>query len=252
MEIELFGRRYSLSIASDKGPRSENQDRAGWIHFGKEVSEGSIDIKPTDNPETFIAVLCDGMGGLENGSKISARVCNDFLSSMANSRFDTLDDFIDIACSKLNDIEKTVREDFPNSGTTFAAAAAVDDQWCIMHLGDSRIYHGQNGWTRTLDHSPVESMLSKGLIDEDEAIEHPLRNIVSKYLGGEYAGDLEIDRIGPGEKIVLCSDGAFEYMSGDAFTTLITDTDDASVVVQTALGRGSRDNTTVIYLHTLT
>lgn len=247
MKITLFGNKYAITIASDKGPRDDNQDYAGWIHFGKGILEGSVETEQTkDGPETFIAVVCDGMGGLENGSKISARVCNEFLSGMAKCHFEDLDDLIDIARSLLKRIEDDVRNDIPNSGTTIAAIAAVDNQWCIMHLGDSRVYHGQDNWTRTLDHSPVESLLSKGLIDEKEALEHPMKNIVSKYIGGGYANEIEIERIEPRERIVLCSDGAFGYMPNEDFVNLLTKTCDASEIVKTTLDRGSKDNATVL------
>ena len=253
MEILLFGKKYNLTVVSDKGPRSDNQDSAAWIHFGGGYSEGNLDVIPIkDNPETFIAIVCDGMGGLENGSKISARVCEEFIIRMASSHYENLESFIDIISSLLVTIEDAARKNLPNSGTTIAAVISVDDQWCIMHLGDSRVYHGLDRWMRTLDHSPVESLLSKGLIDEEEALEHPMRNVVSKYMGGGYAKDLEIERIEPNEKVVLCSDGAFGYMPHLDFIKLISETTDASTIVSKALEKGSKDNTTVLYLSPVT
>lgn len=249
MEISLFGKKYKLTVVSDKGPRSENQDFAAWIHFGEGYFDSNLDMIPIkNNPETFIAIVCDGMGGLKNGSKMSTRVCKEFITGMASNHFENLENFIDTAGSLLVTIEDAVRKDLPNSGTTIASVIAVDDLWCIMHLGDSRIYHGYDGWARTLDHSPVELLLSKGLIDEEEAFDHPMRNIVSKYMGGGYAKEVEIERIEPNEKIVLCSDGAFGYMPHTDFIKLISETTNASTIVHKALEEGSKDNTTVLYL----
>lgn len=246
MELILFGRKYVLTMSSNKGPRSDNQDYVGWAHYGNERAEGSIGVHSTDNPETFVAIVCDGMGGLENGSRISNAVCNELVQNVAKEHYADIDEYLVKLKSILIRVEDSIRVNLPNSGTTIVAAVAVDDKWCIMHLGDSRAYHKKYEWKRTLDHSPVESLLSNGLIDEDEALFHPMRNIVSKYIGGGYAGEIEIEPIEPGEEIVLCSDGAFGYMMPNEFINLITCDKNAEDIVQKALSNGGKDNTTVL------
>lgn len=248
MELELFGKKYVLTVDSNKGPRSDNQDSVSWTHYGNGMTEGSMEIQSHHRPETFVAVVCDGMGGLENGSKISNVVCNRFIRDMAKEHYGTLDEFIDKVPLVLNAIEDTVRNELPNSGTTMVATVAVDDKWCLMHLGDSRAYHKRFEWKRTLDHSPVESLLSNGLIDDEEALYHPMRNIVSKYIGGGYAKEIEIELIEPDEEIILCSDGAFGYMAHNEFIGLITRNKNAVNIVQAAISNGGKDNTTVLCL----
>lgn len=233
---------------SEKGPRSDNQDCVGWAHYGNDKTEGSMELQSTDNPETFVAVVCDGMGGLENGSKISHAVCAGLIQNMAKEHYDDLGGYIEKLRPVLASVEESVRKDLPNGGTTVVATVAVKDEWCIMHLGDSRAYHGKDTWKRTLDHSPVESLLSNGIIDDDEALSHPMRNVISKYIGGGYAAEIEIEMIEPGEEIVLCSDGAFGYMAQNEFIDLITHCKNAEDIARTALLKGGKDNTTVLYL----
>lgn len=248
MELVLFGRKYTLTMCSNKGPRNDNQDCVGWAHYGNGIAEGSIVVPSKDCPETFVAIVCDGMGGLENGSKISYAVCTGLVQEMAKEPYADLDEYVSKLPSILGTIEESVRNNLPNGGTTLVATVAVNDKWCLMHLGDSRAYHKRFEWKRTLDHSPVESLLSNGLIDEDEALSHPMRNIISKYICGGYAKETEIELIEPEEEIVLCSDGAFGYMAQNEFIDLITRNKNAEEIVQNALSKGGKDNATVLYL----
>lgn len=251
MKLKLFGRNYILTVKSDKGPRSENQDSFAWIHCYNDKTEGSTEVHPADsNPETFIAIVCDGMGGLKNGSEVSSAVCKELIRNTVKEHYSDLNEFINKTRPILKIIEETIRKELPNGGTTIAAIAAVNDEWCTMHIGDSRVYHGKNEWKRTYDHSPVESLFLKGFIDEDEALSHPMRNVISKYIGGGYAEDLEIGMIESDEEIILCSDGAFGYMPHNEFINLISHSKDADEIVRTALAKGSRDNVTVLCLIT--
>ncbi len=55
------------------------------------------------------------------------------------------------------------------------------------HIGDSRIYLLRRGKVlkRTRDHSHVEFLLREGVITQDQALSHPMRNFVECCLGGE-------------------------------------------------------------------
>ena len=76
--------------------------------------------------------------------------------------------------------------------------------------------------------------------------DHPMKNIISAYIGGGYASELVLDELGRFEIAVVCSDGAFSYMGIDEFKDLMTSSDDAEQIASKALELGSKDNISVI------
>ena len=101
--------------------------------------------------------------------------------------------------------------------TTCVACLVQQDQAWWIHLGDSRLYLLRNGTlvTRTRDHTPVEELLQSGAISADELRSHPLRNSVSRCLGGVRplpeisfgAAELRAD-----DTLLLCSDGLWNAL----------------------------------------
>jgi serine/threonine protein phosphatase PrpC len=85
------------------------------------------------------------------------------------------------------------------------------------HLGDSRLYLLRNGLlvARTRDHTPVEELLQSGAINENELRDHPLRNSVSRCLGGLRAlPDISFDQaeLRADDTLLLCSDGLWSAL----------------------------------------
>ena len=70
---------------------------------------------------------------------------------------------------------------------TGAVCVLQDDTAWFAHVGDSRIYHLRAGKvvSRTRDHSHVELLLQEGLINANQAMNHPMRNFVESCLGGD-------------------------------------------------------------------
>jgi len=102
------------------------------------------------------------------------------------------------------------------------------DQAWWAHLGDSRLYLIREGavLTRTRDHTPVEELLQNGQIDEDALRAHPMRNSVSRCMGGTPAlpkisfGQAELQ---PGDTLLLCSDGLWSALPEDRLCDLPED-----------------------------
>ena len=81
------------------------------------------------------------------------------------------------------------------------------------HVGDSRVYHLRGGGlvARSRDHSHVELLLREGLINADQAQNHPMRNFVECCLGGDpILPDMTLSRrrpIEPDDLLLVCTDG---------------------------------------------
>src|SRR5205807_3481474 len=81
------------------------------------------------------------------------------------------------------------------------------------HIGDSRLYHVRDGkvMARSRDHSHVELLLREGLISDEQAHNHPMRNYVECCLGGDpILPDMSLTRRRPPEPddgLLACTDG---------------------------------------------
>jgi protein phosphatase len=149
------------------------------------------------------------------------------------------------------------RSEYEGMATTVVAVLVQDGVANLAHVGDSRIYLWSGGRLEQLtsDHSWVNEQIQNGVISAEQARNHPLRNVVTRALGGrsELLVDVQARRVRPGEVLLLCSDG---------LTTMIPDSDIAGIIagaggdlaraaealVDTANERGGEDNITVILL----
>ena len=101
--------------------------------------------------------------------------------------------------------------------TTCVACVVQGNQAYWAHLGDSRLYLLRNGTlvTRTRDHTPVEELLQSGAISENELRGHPLRNSVSRCLGGlRPLPDISFGQaeLRADDTLLLCSDGLWNAL----------------------------------------
>jgi serine/threonine protein phosphatase PrpC len=96
-------------------------------------------------------------------------------------------------------------------GTTVVACLAEADTISVAHVGDSRAYMiRDNALSRiTNDHSWVFEQVQAGMLSEAEAEKHPLRNVITRALGGALQVTPDASEIAtkPGDVFLLCSDG---------------------------------------------
>ncbi|HYB53408.1 MAG TPA: protein phosphatase 2C domain-containing protein, partial [Thermoanaerobaculia bacterium] len=71
-------------------------------------------------------------------------------------------------------------------GTTVVAGLLNEKILSLAHVGDSRAYMFREGALKRLtdDHSWVHEQVAAGILTEDEAKSHPLKNVVTRALGG--------------------------------------------------------------------
>jgi protein phosphatase len=219
-------------------------------------------------------VVADGMGGHAAGevaSKIAVEAISEFVAATGDGEEITwpfgLDDSISYDGNRLKTairhangrVLETVREraEYEGMATTVAAVLADENEVSLAHVGDSRIYL----WSRgelvqlTSDHSWVNEQIQSGIISPEQARHHPLRNVVTRALGGrsELVVDVQSRRMKRGELLLLCSDG-LTTMVPDAEIARILGLSDGDIaraardLVDEANTRGGEDNITVILL----
>ena len=148
-------------------------------------------------------------------------------------------------------------EEHRGMGTTLVALLHIDDLAIIGNVGDSRAYLLRDGRLHRLtsDHSWVNEQVKMGLLSDDAAQRHPMRNIVTRALGSrvDVTVDLVEENMQPGDTFMLCSDGLNTMLSHEEIESTLkrcaADPEGACrALVEAANAQGGEDNTTVIVL----
>jgi protein phosphatase len=219
-----------------------------------------------EDEQLGLYVVADGMGGHAAGEVASRIAVETLLETMAahdrtdNGRANA--DRIQVALrTGIEDANRRIhdsvesREDWRGMGTTLVAMAAAGPEAVIGYVGDSRAYLLRNGSLRRLtsDHSWVNEQVKMGLLTDEDAQRHPMRNIVTRALGNR--NDVEVDVLQmpmhAGDIYLLCSDGLNTMLEDDEIQgTLERHAGDpraaCEALVDLANERGGEDNTTVI------
>ncbi len=226
------------------------------------------------NHEQGLFVLADGMGGHAAGevaSRVAVEAIDEFVRLTGGNQEITwpfgLDESISYDGNRLKTairhanrrVLEKVREsvEYEGMATTVAAVLLDDGVANLAHVGDSRIYLWSDGELEQLtsDHSWVNEQIQSGAISAEQARSHPLRNVVTRALGGraELIVDVQSRRLTPGEVLLLCSDGLTTMISDGDIARIIGTADGdlaraAQALIDEANERGGEDNITVILL----
>ena len=168
-------------------------------------------------------VVADGMGGHDAGDLASRTLVANLDRIVIPEQLDDAATAVEASLLDTNNELNTIASDTDSNttiGTTAALLVAREQSGVVMWAGDSRVYRlrNRNLETITRDHSVVNDLLEKGLIDEDQAHDHPDRNKITRSIG--INTDIEIDRrnvsIMAGDRYLICSDGIdpFEGVAG--------------------------------------
>lgn len=239
---------------SATGPRDANEDN----HYERSFTGSGVFLNGVD---TFIMVS-DGMGGYQGGdiaSGLAVSSADHYLSNLlqiANGNTIEFDPRLALSEIAGNAHEAITSETHARGnasmGATFVGAFLSPGHAWIGHVGDSRAYLVRGGDTIQLteDHSRVGRMLSRGVITEEEAQNHPERNKIERALGFENS-EMEFTEtdLQPGDALMLCSDGAYTVLDKQTIGSLFARGGSANEVarriVEAALFAETDDNTTV-------
>lgn len=137
------------------------------------------------NEQSCVLVVADGVGGMPAGKAASSLAVDAVRAAVKKAVTENLD----LREVILNGIEKANLDVMAQSGGSATTLAIVEIQGNVIrpyHVGDSDILVvGQRGKIKlqTVPHSPVGYAVEAGIMDEEEAIHHEERHIVSNVLG---------------------------------------------------------------------
>lgn len=188
-------------------------------------------------------VLCDGMGGHDNGELASDTVChalgNYFETNVPNDGIITVDYFKEALAYAYDELDKQDNGAVKKMGTTMTCLYLHKKGYLVAHIGDSRIYHLRPANTdlangrlgiiyQSSDHSLVNDLLKAGELTEEEAISFPQKNIITRAmqpnLERRYKADVfSFSDIQSGDYFFLCSDGVLEQLTNERLCDILSD-----------------------------
>jgi protein phosphatase len=205
-------------------------------------------------------LVCDGMGGHENGEVASDAVCQTFGAILKNTSPDVFnkqlfEQTLIAAYDELDnkDANPGVKK---KMGTTFTFLHLNDKQAFVAHIGDSRIYHlrknagGVDIMYKSADHSLVNELLTAGIITEEEAAIHPKKNVITRAMQPHAKKRFDADiyttaDVKTNDLFFLCTDGVVESVSDKTLCDIVAQsTDDKQIIdaILTMCNKNSKDN----------
>lgn len=141
-------------------------------------------------------------------------------------------------------------------GTTVVGLLLAGPTAAVAHVGDSRAYRLRDGRLDQLtqDHTWVHEQVLAGLLSQEQARSHPLKNVVTRALGGEseVLVDIREVQVRPGDLFLLCSDGLTGMLSDSEIRDRLGSGRSLHEIcrslVNEANARGGLDNVTVVLL----
>lgn len=240
------------------------------------VRAGNEDYLHLDREHQVFAV-CDGMGGHQAG-EVASMTASQMMSTIFSGFRDELLADPDVSFDHtlpptgellLKSIRFANREihnraaanpEQSGMGTTVVAIALEGDAMSVAHVGDSRAYRiGENSLEPlTADHSWIEEMKRKNLMNGMNEADMPGKNVITRALG--VRSNVEVDyslvKIKPGDRFMLCSDGLCGFADDEQIFSVIKEAGDdvekiCDKLVQLANDLGGSDNVTIISLEVM-
>ena len=200
---------YLISASTDKGiKKNTNQDSL------------ALKVADTSIGKVSFAVVCDGMGGLQQGEVASTDLTLAF-SDWFHNRLpqmiqEGLEDYKlrmeweEIIRNENNKILTYGTKQGIHLGTTIVAGLFTDKRYYIINVGDSRAYEiKENVKVITQDQTVVENEFRKGLLTREQADMDPRRSVLLQCVGATqsvfpemYFGETKLNTV-----YMFCSDG---------------------------------------------
>jgi serine/threonine protein phosphatase PrpC len=214
--------------------------------------------------ELRLCIVCDGMGGHQDGDVASRLAVATALERLAADGPPPADDTPAVArlVAALHEVNDAVhlaprRTSSHPMGTTIVVAWFLEHSVAIAHVGDSRCYRLRNGALEllTTDHSLVEEArrcgtVRGGAVDDELASRY--QHVLTRALGvlPTCEVDARMEELAPGDRFLLCTDGVSGQVTttaiGDALGGGMTPHDAARALVAAANRAGGRDNATAV------
>ena len=221
------------------------------------VSEGPVGNLPN------LFTVADGMGGHNAGDYASSHAVRILVDEIREDADYNPVKVIRHAIEAANtEIRNRAQEDanLRGMGTTMVVATIVDQYAYIANVGDSRLYVISDEIRQiTKDHSLVQEMVRMGEISEEEARNHPDKNIITRALGAEKTVDVDFFdlKLEKDCTILMCSDGLSNMVEDSKIQEIISDPETdidqkGNALLREANQNGGKDNIAIVLVEPFT
>ena len=215
----------------------------------------------SENEKFLLLAVADGMGGHAKGEEASKIALNTLTKSVIPELFEdkSFTELLENGIKNANQEILDYTSKNPESsgmGTTTVCALVKGNDVHLANVGDSRAYVISNDEIRrvTKDHSYVQALIDEGKITEEEAREHPQKNVITKAVGIMEAVEPDTMKLtlDNDESLLLCCDGVIAHLPDEDIHKIICDSPDPQTacqqIVDLANERGGIDNISLIIL----
>ena len=227
----------------------------------RDHNEDSVTIVKNTSGEILMAVA-DGMGGHKGGEIASSiaitHIGKRFVDTSSVGNKEEAINFLKEIVSEANMLLYKYTEDNPESvgmGTTLVMALLTKEFLLFGNIGDSSGFVIKDGklYKITNDHTLVNLLVKSGEITEEEAKDHPRKNVLMRALGANISVEMDVfDVERDVSAILLCSDGLTNMLDSNQIESVLNSNIDIDAKVQKLINkannRGGTDNISVAYL----
>ena len=207
-------------------------------------------------PLPNLLVVADGMGGHKAGDFASRYTVETLEEEIKHSLKESPEEAILSAIQTANHkLIQTAETDIKldGMGTTLVVATVIDHTLYFANVGDSRLYLlNQEIRQLSRDHSLVEEMVRLGGIKEEEARNHPDKNIITRAIGVKdiVEPDFYEFNLKRGDIILMCSDGLSNMVEDEEIFAIVKGSRDiveaGQKLVERANENGGKDNISAV------
>jgi len=240
----------------------------------KPINQDSLTLKIANTAygQVVLAVICDGMGGLEQGEVASATVIKAFeewflyefpqLLQYGLKELNIKQRWEAIVATQNIKIENYGRERNIRLGTTLTAMLIISGCYYIIHVGDTRAYEIHHTLTQlTNDQTVVAREIANGNLTEEQAKVDARRNVLLQCIGASdvvrpefLSGEVKLSAV-----YMLCSDGFRHEITTDEIGGYFSPTNlcnvenmshNAEYLIELNKSRWEQDNISVLLIRT--
>jgi len=204
------------------------------------------------HPGQFLWAVADGMGGHDAGEVASEMVVRALAEVNAGEDARQIASDAMAAVQQVNtSLLDLSRESFNNRtiGSTVVAIVADRANYVCFWAGDSRAYLLREGTVSQLtrDHSLVQDLVDAGILNAEEAENHPNSNVITRAVGVEETLkiDLTTGALQEGDTFLIASDGLTRCVDAGNLEAELAGPDIEAVadcLLAATLAKGAPDN----------
>ncbi|MFV8342255.1 PP2C family protein-serine/threonine phosphatase [Flavobacterium sp. XS2P39] len=225
-----------------------------FTHKGKrEINQDYILVRNL-NPETFLFIVADGMGGYEQG-EVASRLVSENILTYLSSVSDINSNHVQKAINKANLAIRQFKEKTGKKlGTTVGGAIVTSNEALCFWVGDVKIFHFKNNVLQKESHSHtlMNEVIDKGSIVNSEQISKYKHVVTRSVQGDVYRSQIDffnVSLVEDQDVFLICSDGVTDIFSGIQIQQIL-DTNKSYVeamnIIENRLLEEAKDNFSLI------